>query len=216
MSHAARTLLLCAVLAAAGGCDYFKPTQPEPPSNAQSFVPNYSSPDSTLATIARSIEDKGITIGGVAYGQAFAAPTSGSPSAYQQFFDPIDLAGWQSVTGRQAPEWGYDLEQTFYRSFVRLRNDHYVCTWAQDQLNPDSSGTNPDFIKISRHYLVVSTTQDGQQTSFIAIGFADLYFLRYPDSAWRITAWKDRRDPNADPKDPEQQSLGRRRLNTTS
>ena len=206
-----RSALLAAMLASWSGCDYFKPAQPEAPSERQTFVPNYSDPDSTLVTIARSIEDKGVTVGGVAYGNAFADSIgAGLPYGYHQFFDPIDAAAWSSTSLRNPPIWDYSQEQTFYRSFVRLRNDQYVCTWAKDPPNPDDIGANA--ATIHRHYLIVSQTIEGTQTSFLAIGYADLRMLRFADGAWRIVLWNDRRDPKADPNDQQQQTLGMQRL----
>jgi hypothetical protein len=208
-------LLLCVLGASLSSCDYFKPAQPEAPSDKLTFVPNYSAPDSTLETIARSIADKGITIGGVAYSNAFAdSSAAGAVAAYHQFFDPVDVVNWQSVTQRPAPDWGFDLEQTFYRSFVRLRGDHYVCTWTPDAPNPDAIGANS--ATVHRHYVIVSQTAEGTQTGFLAIGYADLYMVRFPDGAWRIVLWNDRRDPAANSSDPQQVTLGTMRLSTTS
>jgi hypothetical protein len=214
MTRAAHVFLLCAFTTSLCGCDYFKPAQPEAPSNLHTFIPNYTDPDSTLSTIAKSIADKGITIGGSAYADAFANPaTTGSLGGYHQIFDHGDVVSWEQASGRSAPaDWGFDLEQSFYNRFVRLRPDRFVCTWALDPPNPDSGGTNLSQIKISRHYLIVSQASDGQQTSFLAIGFADLYMLRFPDGAWRILLWKDRRDPDANSADKV--TLGFQRMDT--
>jgi hypothetical protein len=213
MTRAAHVFLLCAFGVTLCGCNYFKPTQPEAPSGEQTFVPNYSDPDSTLATIAKSIGDKGRTIGGVAYSNAFAdSSTAGGFAGYHQFYDKLDVASWESASGRKAPEWGFEQEQSFYNGFVQLRGDPFVCTWAPDDLNPDEVTSN--VVTIHRHYLIVSQAVDGTQTSFLARGYADLRMLRFPDGLWRIVLWNDRRDPDAEPGDQEQVTLGFRRLTT--
>jgi hypothetical protein len=218
VTRAAHVFLLCALGASLGGCDYFKPAQPEAPSNVITFVPDYSDPDSTLATIAKSIADKGRTIGGVAYANAFAdSVVRRDPLGYHQFFDPVDLAGWQSVTHLPAPDWGFDREQTFYRSFVQQRGDHFVLTWDRDPPNPDDIDFGAGAATIHRHYVIVSVASTGAQTGYLAIGYADLRMQRFSDGAWRIVLWNDRQDPNADPDDPEGQvTLGMKRLSTAS
>lgn len=199
---------------AMAGCDYFRPADPEAPSDQTAFLPNYSDPDSTLQTIALAIGDKGVTIGGVAYATAFAESVSASSTiAYHHFFWPEDVAVWQSITGRPPPgDWGFALEQTFYTRFVRLRPDEYRMTWVPDPPNPDDRGANE--ATLHRRYLVTTHAINGNQTSVQAVGFADLRLERFPDGNWRITRWNDRRDPDADPNDPEQVTLGRRRLNS--
>jgi len=196
-----------------GGCDYFRPAEPEPPSTASSFVPDYGSPDSTLATIAKAIADKGRTIGATAYAGAFAESLSTSIIGYHQLFWPQDVADWSQSSGRLPPEdWGFSLEQTFYTRFF-LRPDAYHMEWTPDQLNPDNIGANA--ATIHRRYVVTTTGLEGEQTSFQAIGFADLTVVRFSDGNWRIVRWEDRRDPSADPNDTDQVTLGKRRLNST-
>lgn len=210
-----RAGMVMAAMLGVGACDYFSPAQPEPPAAGSSFIPDYGSPDSTLATIAKSIADKGVTIGGTAYGGAFAeSVTTSSAAGFHQFFWPQDVVDWKvAVGGRNEPaDWGFALEQTFYNRFVRIRPDAYQMAWAPDSLHPDDIGS--DAATIHRHYLVTSHASDGTRTSFLTIGYADLRLLRFSDGNWRIVRWDDRRDPNADPNDQEQVTLGRRRLNT--
>ncbi|HET9327207.1 MAG TPA: hypothetical protein VFQ05_10565 [Candidatus Eisenbacteria bacterium] len=207
--------LLVALASCLSGCDYFRPAEPEPPTST-SFVPDYGSPDSTLATIAKAIADKSRTIGATAYAGAFADSLITSPPVgYHQLFWPQDVADWSSSTGgRQPPgDWGFDIEQTFYTRFIRLRPDAYHMEWAPDDLNPDNIGGNT--ARISRHYQVTTHASDGTRTSFQAVGFADLTLVRFSDGNWRIVLWEDRRDPDADPNDSNQMTLGKRRLNST-
>ena len=66
---------------------------------------------------------------------------------------------------------------------------------------------------IHRHYLVTALDNVGNPTSTLAIGFADVTMVLI-NGNWKITRWNDRIDPNADPGDTEQKTLGRRRLNS--
>ena len=216
-SFALGSLLLA--LVALGGCDYFRPADPEPPSAGATFLPDYSDPDSTLATIARAIAVKGVGIGASAYAGAFAeSVTAGSIAGYHQLFWPLDVSAWSTAVGDRPPpgDWGFTLEQNFYANgataLIRLRPDAYQMEWAPDPLNPDDSGA--ETATIHRHYLVTTRTDDGALNTYLAIGYADLKFIRFSDANWRIVRWEDRRDPNADPGDQEQVTLGRRRLNT--
>src|SRR5439155_1066918 len=51
------------LLSGLGGCDYFRPGKPELSKVGAVIVPNYRQEDSTLAYLARGIEDKGRTNG---------------------------------------------------------------------------------------------------------------------------------------------------------
>ncbi len=203
--------LAVVLLAALGGCNYFSPAQPESPTGGASFLPDYNSPDSTLATVAKAVGDKGRSVGASAYGGAFAeSVTTASPAGFHAFFWPADLAEWSQLTGHQAPnDWGFDLELSFYSRFLRLRPDGYHVEWNEDVLNPDNIAS--ETATIHRHYLVTSFAADGTQTSVLAVGFADLTLLRFSDGNWRIVRWDDRRDSKAD---PALLTWGRQRLNT--
>ena len=69
-------------------------------------------------------------------------------------------------------------------------------------------------VYLHRHYLVRRVTDAGDEIGRVAIGFADLTLVHLGDQ-WKITIWQDRVDPNVDPNDSEQLTMGRRRLNTT-
>jgi hypothetical protein len=206
------TLLLAAAIP---GCDYFRPAQPEAPSSASSFVPDFTSPDSTLSTIGKAIEDKGL-LGSSAYRDAFADTNSaGSIAGYHQFFWPLDVADWKQNSKHDPPDdWDYNLEQAFYPRFVRVTPQAYSMAWAPDPSHPDDIGANT--ATIHRHYVITAHAADGTLTQYLAIGFADLTLLRFPDGNWRLIRWEDRRDPDADPNDTDQVTLGSRRLNTVT
>lgn len=208
MSRLRRIVLLLALLGA--GCDSFRPADPEPPPVGTGFVPDYSQPDSTLATIAKAIADKGVTIGSVAYAGAFAESLgAGAIAGFHHLFWPEDVASFQGAGGTPPSDWGYALEQTFHSRFIRLRPDSYRLEWVPDPPNPDD--VSADEATIHRHYRVTTHSFQGTQTSVLAVGFADLRLIRFSDGAWRIVRWDDRRDSAADPNDL---TFGRQRLNS--
>lgn len=205
-------LLGGAVLALLAGCDYFRAAQPEAPTGDDAFLPDYSDPDRTLETIANAIADKARTIGITAYTGAFAESTSTSTPGYHQLFWPTDVSNWITSGHTPPSDWGFALERNFYVRFVNLRGDNYRMEWAPDDANPDD--VRGSQATIHRHYVVTTLAEDGSVSSTLAVGFADLILIQFPDGDWEITRWNDRIDPEADPNDPEQLTLGRRRLNT--
>jgi len=204
------SILLLALVA--GGCDYFKPAQPEAPTNAP-FTADYTTPDATLETVSLAIHDKARTIGLTAYHQAFAESTSASTPAYHQFFWPPEADEWERLY-HSVPVWDLPREGNFYVRFVGLFPDAYDLLWEPDLNLPDSSNPTGDVVYLHRHYLVRRVTDAGDEIGRVAIGFADLTLVHLGDQ-WKITIWQDRVDPAADPNDSEQLTMGRRRLNTT-
>jgi hypothetical protein len=185
------------------GCNYFRPADAEPPSGA-SIIPDYSDPDATLRTMALAIVDKARTNGASIYAGALAESTSTSTPAFRQFFWPADSASWVQTSGRPVPSpWTFALERDFYTRFIALRGEGYQMQWGPGRQSDD---VGPSQATIYRQYLV--TTESGDS---IAIGQADLQFYK-TGANWLITRWDDRPDPHANPTNPEQQTLGLRRL----
>jgi len=206
-----RTLLPLAALCllATGGCDYFRAAQPNVPTFAP-FTPDYADPDAALQTISNAIQDKARTIGLTAYADAFAESTSTSTPGYHQLFWPGDVGTWQAATGRlPTGDWNRPLELHFFVYLVNLRPDEYRLAWEPDDPNPDVPGL--DSWVVHRRYVLTTETTEGTQTSTLAVGFAKLTFLRVGGN-WRIVRWEDRVDPRVS--DPEQLTLGRRRLDS--
>ena len=203
MPRAAIALALTTLMAA-GGCDYFRPQVPEPPRGTAIQV-DYSDPDATLRTMTLAIADKARTNGTSAWVGAVA-------DGFELQFWPEDVQRWESTSGRPAPDWTVLLEQNFYTRFVGLRGDNYLLEWLPDETRPDDFGLAG--ATIHRHYLVTIETDDNVSNGFLAIGYADLTFIKSPQGQWLIARWEDRPDPEADPNDPEQVTLGLRRLGT--
>jgi hypothetical protein len=211
-------LVLCWAAMTGGvfsGCKgMFTPAIPEPPDpNHINVIPNYSSPDQTLNTMTRALAAK--TYGSTAWSGAFGDSSAVGVPGYHQFFDLRDLTLFQSSCGCTAPsDWGLLQEGQFYTQFLSVRPaDNYQAEFtAVDQFPDEPPGT--DATHIYRHYKVEAVSPESTTVQIIAIGYADLYFHR-KDDKWVITRWDDHIDPAADPLDPYQLTLGRRRLEAT-
>jgi hypothetical protein len=199
-----------------GGCGLFTPAVPEPPTG-RPIVLDYRSPEATLRTMALGIESKGQ--GASAWLGAFADSSSPEDGpGYHQFFDPADLDFYESACGCEAPtSWRNSQEQAFYLEFLSVRpSDGYTILFEEVDENPDPPAGDEEAL-LHRRYRVFATAPDGNSTSIIAVGFADLTFTKISADRWLITRWNDHVDPavGVNPSDPEQLSLGRRRLEST-
>ena len=199
------------------GCrGLFTPAIPEPPTG-RPIVPDYRSPEATLRTMALGIQAKGQ--GASAWLGAFADSTRPEDGpAYHQFFDPADLEFDQGTCGCEAPtDWRTSQEQEFYLEFLSVRpSDEYAAIFDSVETRPDPTAGDTEAV-LHRRYLVLATALDGNSTQVIAVGFADLTFTKVAAGRWLITRWEDHVDPDVgvNPSDPEQLTLGRRRLEST-
>jgi hypothetical protein len=204
-------VLIAAVGIGAGGCDYFRPATPEPPSTEEPVATDYRTPEATLETIRLALEAKALRGGTTAYSGAFAEePAAGSPEpGFEHIFYPAELALWRQETGRNdTPDWSQSLETTFYIHLVDLRQEPYVMIWGPDPEHPEDIDNG----LVNRRYEVRAYTDETTYT-YVARGYAHLTLYQRPrDGNWVITRWEDHPDPEADPQDHEQISLGRRRL----
>ena len=211
-------LVVVALGPAAAGCGMFKPDDPQPPDDTNPILADYSSPEATLETLRQAIEAKAFRGGPTAYAGAFSDSSSNpNQPGFLQFFDVGDKIRYEDVSGRPAPEpWYYLLEVNFFQRFINLRSDAYRMDWFPDPDIPDDPPTDPNdsFAEYHRRYLINADSEDGATSQVIAIGIADLSFFRRPeDNHWVIVRWQDRPDfDNYDPDDPEQVTLGYRRM----
>lgn len=194
------------------GCNgLFKPATPEPPSGPP-IIPNYSSPEATLRTMVAGMQAKGP--GALAWQGAFA--DSANPAdgpAYHQVFDAIDYQSYTSSCGCTPPsDWLYGQEEDFFQHFLSNvhPSDAFSARFDLVEELPDPIPGDTQAL-LYREYQVLATSTDTLTTSIIAIGIADLTFTKFQDR-WLITRWVDHRSPRANPKDLEQLTLGRRRL----
>ena len=203
-------ILLAAWLAATGAigtCDYFRPATPEPPSRPP-VAANYSTPDLTLATLARGVEDKSTSNGLDVYMGAFAESltTGGDGSAFYAFFDPVDLVGdnWDP----NVHVWTRDNERLFYSKLVTIFTNPYEMTWEPyEPGGNDEIGTSEALLH--RKYKILYVAPDGLRRP-VAIGAADLHFVESPNGVrWVLTRWQDYHTIDAD---SAEVTLGKRRL----
>jgi hypothetical protein len=175
---------------------------------------DYRSPEATLRTMAAGLQAKGP--GALAWLRAFADSTRPEDgSGYHHFFDPADLEAFESSCGCVGPtDWRLPHEQIFYLTFMGVRpGDNYRIEWEEVAESPDPPPGDTHAL-LHRHYRVLATSPDGYSTMVIGIGFADLLFVKVSADRWLITRWVDHVDPDVgvNPADPEQLTLGRRRL----
>jgi hypothetical protein len=208
--RAIRRVLACLTLAAACGavgCGLFEPADPEAPNdNSVIIEQDYSTPDNTLATIARGLHGKN---------------ASGAITAYIQGFGFTFVAEFDPLTQIRNPErfplvWGLLDERQFFSQFIQLTTNPYGLAWEIDPGSPtddidDAAGT----ARLHRRYTVWDSTT-ATSARRIAVGFADLEFVRTSSpTAWVITKWSDREDATADFGLGER-SYGERRVNASS
>ncbi len=187
-----------------GGCrGLFTPVIPERPVGPP-IILNYRSPEATLRTMAQGMQAK--DLGAAAWVGAFG---DSDGFGFYHIFDPDDVR----VCDCLAPTaWRASQEQQFYLEFLKLSTSaDYVAVFDSVDATPDPPPRDDQAI-LYRRYRVLASEQDGN-TSVIAVGFADLTF-KFAADRWLITRWVDHVDPNVgvNPIDPEQLTLGRRRL----
>ncbi len=193
------------------GCDLFRPATPEPPSGS-AIIPSYSSPSSTLQTIANAIEAKGQSNGQSVYIDAFADTTSDG-AGFHAFLDPVTEARMRSLGITIPQDWDRGLEDTFYGKFVRRpqvpSSAVYIFQWSIDQTqgNDDSTATDATLHREYRVLAAVSETDVGT----IARGFVTLSFVKVSASRWAVRRWQDREAPDAD-REKGEVSMGERRV----
>jgi hypothetical protein len=208
-------LLLLAWLAATGEvgvCPLFQPATPEQGGGGVIIPTNYLDPDSTLATLARGMNAKAngrdAYMGGI-------ADTTRDGRSFRANFDPSVVARYNAQPGAVGgwDPWGTDLERQWFFNFVQYKSGAYTMTWGPDTFHPaDDRGV--DVALLHRSYKITSLQSDGSNL-IIAVGYADLFFLRNASGRWVILRWDDRADDaygGANPPNAEQVPLGWRRL----
>jgi hypothetical protein len=204
---------LIAVTVALTGCfESFRPAQPQPlpGSGGGETIPlRYDSPETTLATIEAAVTAKGAGNAKSAYLGGFANPATSDGVDFTTTFDPL-VVERLIAENREVPVWDYRLEGFFYSDFVLLRSAAYAMRWTAHPTAPPDVHNTED-ATLHRRYHVILVDDAGNNLGWIARGLADLYFRRV-DGDWVIVRWEDHLDPDADPNDLEQKSMGERRL----
>ena len=184
MKTTTRSLLLpCLLLALAGaGCGLFDTAVAPPPSNPNAVPPpNFDLPDSTLATLERSIENR-LTSD---YALCFTDSAGNGEPGFYASFDQSDLADW--LQNNPPPgTWTLEREIQFIPRFLSYIPNFYEVTF--DTLRPDFD-IDAETRVWNRTYRVFAGG------SPVAAGAAVLTFKRVGLSGqWKIRFWEDLRD----------------------
>lgn len=176
---------------------------------------SYATPEETLESIATALANRSSAAAG--YLGAFADSTGPGTPAYHHDFDPADVAAFESGCGCQAPgDWGFSQESAFLTPFLNVRPaDRYTAVFETLDEYPDPPPLATEAL-LARRYRVIATDAN-EEASVIAIGFAEVRFKKVAGDRWLITRWVDHLDPGIGPNpvDPNQVTLGRRRLDST-
>jgi len=187
------------------GCDYFKPADPEPPSQTAVIIPNYRTPGTLLETMAKGIQDKGRTNGLAAY-------SGGLAETFQATFDAQTISRMEQQTVEIPEEWDLTREEAFYSKFVTLSialSSEYSFRWLVDQTQGEDVIEAESAI-LHKEYQAFAIAQSGE-SQYIARGFVTLHFIRISADRWAITRWEDRELNGANIEQGEV-SMGQRRL----
>ena len=182
-------ILLMALALACAGCGLFSTKTPDPPTNDSGGVPaNFTSPESTLATLARAIHDRSITNFGLAL-----ADTLLEGREFHAAYDPADVIEWQNQGHpTYIVDWRRTNELTLFPQFVANFPDALYDTYFT--IDNDRGGIinigGPTQMQIwNLHYRVWAGTIP------VAAGTAGITFERVGLATdYKITYWDDHRD----------------------
>lgn len=187
-----------AALLLLGGCNLFQPRTPQPPLQQGGIVANYSLPAATLETMARAIEAKAAGNSLDAYAGGLAdSIDAGDDENFIAFFDPAVAA----ALGRTPPAiWGPDLEKQLFTHLPELSTNRYTLVWNLDIQHPNDEDPAPNVKILHRQYVLTATAEGSSNSETLAIGFADLTFIKSKSGdRWVIARWQDRFDPTVGP-----------------
>ncbi len=161
------------------GCGLFKPTEPETPSGTVVRT-DYSSPDSTLETLARAVEDKGSSTGLTAYLGGLADQSRDGIG-----FVAIPLESVVQALQVSDQTWTESNESGFYSRLAKINASPYLMTWEPDtRFNPDD--VNGDDAVLYRRYTILTP-----QNRLIARGYAKLVMKQLNGSKWVVVTWEE-------------------------
>ncbi len=108
---------------------------------------------------------------------------------------------WHNVTGRAPPnEWGPALERQLFSFLPGLSGDVFSFGWLGDEQHPDDEDLGPNMKLLHRQYQLTAAPEGGGNFVTLAIGFADLTFIKNRSGdRWVIARWQDRVDPSVGP-----------------
>jgi len=176
------------VVLALAGCGLFSTRTPTAPGGGSGeLTPNFSLPESTLATLVRSVHFRNTTNYGLCL-----ADTSGEQREFHSSFDPSDLTAFEQSGGTPPAVWTRAQELSFFPQFVAyLPNAAYDVYLSVDTDRGgivDVGGATQKKI-YNLHYRVWSGA------SPVCAGSAGIALERVGGSGeYKMTYWEDRRD----------------------
>ena len=196
--RAALLILFFACATAVAGCGLFDTARPEPPTDdSQVPQPDYTTPESTLVTIERAIENRLSSNYGLSLTDSVG---NGDPGFYASF-DPSDLAAWAQAGNPPPATWTRERELVFLPQFLGV-SAFYEVTFTPDPARTDFD-IDADTKVLNRRYRIFAPGLAP------VAGAAGLTFERVGLSGeWKIRFWEDHVDTTRDV-----QTLGTRRLN---
>jgi len=185
--HRGRSLILLLLLLVAPGCDDSHPTEEEI-QIVDPLPPNFSSPDSTLASLARALHYRSTTNFSLVF-----ADTMIERREFHAVFDSIDIIEWVSTGHSTYPsDWRRDDEVAFFPNFVASYPDAFYDTYftVDDARGGKINVGGPTQMEIwNMHYRVWAGATP------VAAGSAALKFERIGLAGeYKLTYWDDHRD----------------------
>jgi hypothetical protein len=180
--------MLIALALSCTGCGLFSTKTPDPPVNTIGVPPNFTSPESTLATLTRAIHDRDITN----FGQALA-DTLLEGREFHAAYDPADIIEWQNQGHpTYIVDWRRGNELAFFPQFVANFPDNFYDTYFtidNDRGGIINIGGPTQQVIYNLHYRVWAGTTP------VAAGTAGITFERVGLATdYKITYWDDHRD----------------------
>jgi len=190
------TLVVAACAVGAGGCGLFDTAQPELPDAGIVIPPDFTLPDSLLATIERAVERKSSSN----YGLCLTDSLGNQEPGFYATFDPADLSEWTNLGNPDPGTWTRREETRFFPSFLAF-NPNADYEMYLSPVSPDNFDVDGDTKIYYRRYRVYAAGIP------IAAGVGVLTMDRVGLSGeWKLRFWEDRRDTAG------VLTMGRRRL----
>lgn len=212
-----RTASLALLLLSSAGCvNPFSPAKPPKP-DPNAFVEDFRTPSNLLHTIEQAISARS-PAGSAGYIDAMADSTTADTRAFYAFHDPAVQRDWANTTHHDPPDpWDLNLERRFYNYLITLpevpADYDYVFVFGEDNTSPadqiDDAGGSA---LLHRSYALIAANSKGDSRN-IAIGYVDLYLAKY-NARWYVYRWQDRLDPAVGVSDPDNRTMGWRRLDS--
>ena len=175
---------LLAVLLGGSGCGLFDTAQPEAPLDSDAIPPNFTLPESLLATLERAVETRSSSN----YGQCFTDSVGNGDPGFYASFDPSDLAAWLQAGNPDPGIWTRGRELVFFPQFMAFNpNAFYDLTLSADPRGDFDLDASTKLW--NRRYRVFAA---GSPVAAGSVGFT---IQRVGLSGeWKIRFWEDRRD----------------------